>query len=80
MGLNIFKLNSPRSWTIPCNSAVPVDDVEATLTASTSTLNYDSTADQYNYVWKTDKTWAGQCRVFELDLSLGGKNTPTSTS
>ena len=27
----------------------------------------DAATDQYNYVWKTDKAWAGTCR--QLDLS-----------
>ena len=37
----------------------------------TSSLHYDATTDQYIYVWKTDKTWAGTCRRFILTLTDG---------
>ena len=30
-----------------------------------------ATANQYRYVWKTDKSWAGACRKFSLGLTDG---------
>ena len=41
---------------------VEFDDVEETASAGGSTLAYDVITDQYTYVWKTDKAWAGTCR------------------
>jgi hypothetical protein len=34
---------------------------------------YDLAAGQYVYLWRTDGTWAGQCR--QLDLKLADGNT-----
>jgi hypothetical protein len=32
-------------------------------------LSYDPTANQYVYVWKTDKTWAGKCGRLDVAMS-----------
>ncbi len=40
----------------------PVDAIEQTVTAGNSTLTYEATAQQYVYVWKTDKAWPGTYR------------------
>jgi len=34
-------------------------------------LGYDAASGQYTYVWKTEKAWAGQCRVLSLELTDG---------
>jgi len=62
-GLNIFKSGSPASASYTCSGTAPTDAIEQTVTASNSSLSYDSTTDQYTYVWKTDKAWAGSCRA-----------------
>jgi len=68
-GLNILKTGYPKATLVTCPSAsTPTDVVEETVAASTSGLTYDPYADQYVYVWKTDKTWAGKCYRFELGL------------
>ncbi|HUR32319.1 MAG TPA: PxKF domain-containing protein [Vicinamibacterales bacterium] len=50
----------------PATCTLAIDDVEETATAGNSVLQYDATAGQYVYVWKTDKTWAGQCRLLTI--------------
>ena len=60
---------------IPCDAAAPVDPVEQTLTNSNSGLSYDSGSGQYNYVWKTDKAWAGTCRQLTLAFKDGTVQT-----
>ncbi len=52
-------------------TAVELDAIEQTVTAGASNLSYDATTDQYIYVWKTDKSWAGTCRTFVLKLNDG---------
>ena len=58
-GLNIFAPGYPKSEQITCNSGAEVDGIEETVTAGNSSLSYSAGSDQYNYVWKTEKAWAG---------------------
>ena len=68
-GLNIFAPNSPSSGVVPCGATGPESAIEETATAGGSTLTYAN--DQYTYVWKTDKSWVGQCRQLTLKLVDG---------
>jgi len=36
-----------------------------------SGLTYDASADQYTYVWKTDRGWAGTCRQLVVKFTTG---------
>jgi Tol biopolymer transport system component len=69
-GLNIFTSGYPSSTVIACGSTAG-DAVEQTVTAGSSSLSYDANTDQYTYVWKTEKAWAGTCRTLVLKLSDG---------
>jgi hypothetical protein len=40
------------------------------VTAGGSSLQYDPVANQYTYVWKTEKSWTG-CRELQLKLKDG---------
>lgn len=31
-------------------------------------------AQTYNYVWKTEHSWAGTCRTFDMTLNDGGSH------
>jgi hypothetical protein len=70
-GLEIFEAGYPKSQVIPCDSTAPVDGVEETVAAGASSLSYDPRTDQYSYVWKTDKAWAGTCRHLVVKLNDG---------
>jgi hypothetical protein len=71
-GLNIFATGYPKVVTVACPAAsVVVDAIEETVTANASGLQYDSTAGQYIYVWKTDKSWASACRRLDVMFSDG---------
>ena len=50
-----------------------LDDIEQTVTAGQSSLSYGSS--QYTYVWKTDKAWAGTCRLLTVKLVDGSSHT-----
>ena len=71
-GLNVFAAGYPKTKMISCNDSSPLDDIETTVTAGGSSLNYDGGVNppigQYIYVWKTEKSWVGTCR--ELDVML----------
>jgi hypothetical protein len=64
-GLAIFAAGYPRVTTIACTSGVATDEIETTVTASGSGLQYDPTTGLYTYTWKTTKNWSG-CRRLEL--------------
>jgi len=65
-GLSIFASGYPKSQIINCSTSALQADIEQTVTAGNSTLSYDATTDQYTYVWKTDKSWAGTCRQLTI--------------
>lgn len=69
-GLNIFAAGYPVSVGISCDGSSE-SEVEETLTAGSSSLSYISTSDQYNYVWKTESSWAGTCRQLVVKLNDG---------
>src|SRR5205814_1333048 len=54
-GLNIFAAGYPKSQTVACASGAPTDDVEQTVTAGASSLQYDAATGLYSYTWKTEK-------------------------
>jgi hypothetical protein len=74
-GLNIFQSGYPASATYTCNSGAPTDAIDQTVTAGNSGLSYDPSTDQYTYVWKTDKAWAGTCRALVVRLADGTTHT-----
>ena len=65
----------PRSIKISCTTNEAEDTIETTVTAGGSSLNYDTLADQYIYVWKTDKSWTGTCRQLQVQLNDGTLHT-----
>ena len=69
-GLDIFATDYPKSIRIQCPLEGNFDlDEVPTVEAGESSLSYD--ADQYIYVWKTAKNWAGTCRRLEVKLDDG---------
>jgi endonuclease/exonuclease/phosphatase family metal-dependent hydrolase len=70
-GLAIFAAGYPKSQKITCDASEPVDLIETTVTAGSSSLSYDPLTDTYTYVWKTDKAWATTCRRLEVQLIDG---------
>jgi predicted extracellular nuclease len=70
-GLAVMAAGYPRSQQIVCDSSDPVDGIEETVTAGSSSLRYDSGTGRYIYVWKTEKAWAGTCRALYINLIDG---------
>jgi hypothetical protein len=75
-GLAIFYVGDPNSY--PNSSKVncsaineDLDTIEETVNAGGSSLTYDFSANQYVYVWKSDKAWAGTCRRLDVKLIDG---------
>jgi hypothetical protein len=70
-GLAIFAAGYPTSKQVQCNSLNPIDAVEQTTTAGSSSLSYDPVTGTYTYVWKTEKSWAGTCRQVSVKFYDG---------
>jgi hypothetical protein len=70
-GLDIFAAGFPASQATACSAGSTEAVVEQTASAGASGLTYDPASDQYNYVWKTEKGWAGQCRLLSVKLADG---------
>jgi hypothetical protein len=69
-GMAIFAAGFPASQSIACSSGTP-DPIEETSTAGSSSLSYDATADQYKYIWKTERSWRGTCRKLIVKFTDG---------
>lgn len=70
-GLTPFASGYPASQKVGCATDVPVDQIETTVVAGSSGLQYDAGSNSYTYVWKTDKSWAGTCRDLILQFPFG---------
>lgn len=70
-GLSIFAAGYPRVQKVDCGTSAAADEVEQTVTAGASSLSYDAATGQYSYTWKTNKSWAGSCRLLVIKLADG---------
>jgi hypothetical protein len=73
-GLNLFAAGYPKIEFTSCTAST-VDEIESTVTAGNSSLSYDAGADRYNYVWKTNKAWAGKCGTLIVKFNDGTTRT-----
>ena len=70
-GLEVVEDGSPVSQSFACGSSAAESAVGETASAGKSGLTYDPTTGLYTYVWKTDRSWAGACRVLTIRLVDG---------
>lgn len=70
-GLDVFAPGYPRSREIACGSDDLVDGVEETVSPGSAALTYAAGTDRYQYVWKTDRAWSGQCRQLVVAFADG---------
>jgi hypothetical protein len=69
--LNIFAAEYPSIVTADFSTSQISADIETILTAGNSNLSYDPIADQYIYVWKTDRAWTGLGKQLTIKLIDG---------
>jgi hypothetical protein len=74
-GLAIFTAGYPASSPIPCDASGPGTVIEETVTANNSSLSYNATTGQYNYIWKTERSWRGTCRMLVVRFNDGAEHT-----
>lgn len=70
-GVDVFADRYPKSRRIHCRLTAPRGKMRQTETAGRSGLSYDAVLDQYTYVWKTKRAWAGTCRRLVVKLNDG---------
>ncbi len=64
----------PTSAQVACTASVTGDIAQTdTVTANASGLQFSPDTQEYTYVWKTEKSWAGTCR--EIRFTLKGDAT-----
>jgi hypothetical protein len=69
----ILAPGSPEVSNVKCPSW-PSDDIEQTVTASSSSLSYEASTGQYVYTWMTANNWANKCRRLSLVLKDGTRH------
>jgi choice-of-anchor C domain-containing protein len=71
-GLGILTAGSPVVTTVACPTGVATNTVPALFPVPANFLVYiGAPVNQYLYVWKTSRSWAGTCRQFDLQLADG---------
>ncbi len=70
-GLDIVR---PLVSVISCDGELPTQALLQALAAGKDRLRYDATSDQYVYPWKTEASWKGTCREFQLGLDDGSSH------
>ena len=68
-GLNIIAAGYPQSVQIVCVTGALLGTPAPTANPGGSSISYGG--GQYNYVWKTDKAWAGTCRQLTVKFNDG---------
>lgn len=70
-GLSILAADYPKSMRIACDTLEPLGTAEKTIPSGMSSLSYDPLTNNYNYIWKTNKAWAGTCRQLIVKFNDG---------
>lgn len=70
-GMDIFAAANPMYEMVACSTGVLDNSVAPALNPGGSSLSYDPTTDQYNFVWKTQKAWKGTCMQLVILLNDG---------
>jgi hypothetical protein len=66
----VLATGSPEITAVTCPKWTN-DAIEETVSASTSSLQYESSTGRYVYTWKTETSWTNRCRRFRLVLKDG---------
>jgi serine/threonine protein kinase len=74
-GLNIIEPGYPVSYEEPCKDKDNDREEIPTVDIDQSSLTYDAPTDQYKFIWKTEKEWAGTCRHWALKFKDGKTHT-----
>lgn len=74
-GMSVFMPGYPMAVTGVYQPDMDYEVMPTIETAGKSGLSYDALTDQYTYVWKTDKAWAGTSKILVVKFSDGSVQT-----
>ncbi|MFD8599230.1 PxKF domain-containing protein [Kitasatospora sp. NPDC059646] len=74
-GPDVIARDYPTVTRVDCATGTPLDPPVPAATAGDGAPRYDAAAGAYGYRWKTDRAWAGSCRLFTLGLNDGTLHT-----
>jgi predicted extracellular nuclease len=68
---DIFMPGFPQSQQTACGARVPLGAPEPVDSPGRSSMRRDAASNEFNFVWKTNKTWGGTCRRFRVMFKDG---------
>jgi hypothetical protein len=74
-GTAIFAESYPASRKVSCSTLTDSNPNNLAVAAVHGGFTYDATKEQYNYIWRTDKSWKGTCREFAVMFNDGTRKT-----
>ena len=69
-GMDVLASGYPRSWAYWCRFG-PCGERSVPTATNSKGFTYDTARDTYTYLWRTDRSFAGSCRVFEMKFVEG---------
>ena len=68
-GLSIVNGGSPTSQQVDCETLEPLGDAAPITTPGSSGFHFVEDESAYQANWKTERAWAGTCRVLSVSLN-----------
>jgi len=75
-GLDVFAAGFPASAPVICPFRTP-HSVHAAGAGTVAGLSFVVASGHYGYGWQTSNTWAGTCRMFQVELKDGTVHNAT---
>lgn len=74
-GLDILAAGSPSYQQVNCSTGAIIGTAQMISSPGTSSLSYNTSTDQYQINWKTDKSLSGTCQRLNVTLNDGSNHT-----
>ncbi len=70
-GLDVIAAGFPTWQPVDCETLAPAGEPVTSRSVGKGSLSYDPQSGQYHAIWRSEKEWAGTCRVLTLQLMDG---------
>lgn len=75
VGPDVFAAGYPQSQQVSCTAPYTPTGASASTTAGASEFTFVPDGSFYRYMWRTERAWAGTCRMLTLMLTDGSVHT-----